>query len=88
MCTLTLYSRHMSTINASRFRAECLTLLDDLPREGIWITKRGRAVARLMPVKAPRGKVKPITSALIEGKGSPGPAMGEGLTTPYDLIFA
>jgi prevent-host-death family protein len=40
----------MQTIQASKFREHCLALLDNLSSEGILITKRGRPVARLVPV--------------------------------------
>ena len=49
-------------IPAGEFKARCLALLDDvaLTRQEIVVTKRGRAVARLVPIeKAPslRGSV-------------------------------
>lgn len=34
----------------SEFRQKCLALMDDLPAEGILITKHGRPIARLTPV--------------------------------------
>jgi antitoxin (DNA-binding transcriptional repressor) of toxin-antitoxin stability system len=40
------------TVNASEFKAKCLKLLDHLGPEGMVITKRGRAVARLIPITA------------------------------------
>jgi len=39
------------TIPISRFRQQCLTLLEHLEREGITITKRGRPIARVLPVR-------------------------------------
>lgn len=45
------------TISAAKFKAECLQLMDDVAatHEEIIITKRGKPVARLMPVhEAPR----------------------------------
>ncbi|MBK7862153.1 MAG: type II toxin-antitoxin system Phd/YefM family antitoxin [Archangiaceae bacterium] len=43
-----------ATISAARFKAECLGLLDQVARTGrtLVITKRGRAVARLVPLEA------------------------------------
>lgn len=38
------------TIGASRFKAKCLAILDELGPEGIVITKHGKPVARLIPV--------------------------------------
>lgn len=45
-----------TTISAARFKAECLGLLDRVARTGrsIVITKRGRPVARLMPLDESR----------------------------------
>jgi prevent-host-death family protein len=40
------------TIPAAEFKAKCLRLLDDLGPGGILITKRGRPVARVLPVAA------------------------------------
>jgi antitoxin (DNA-binding transcriptional repressor) of toxin-antitoxin stability system len=39
----------MQQINASKFKEQCLALLDNLDSEGILITKRGKPVARLIP---------------------------------------
>ncbi len=43
------------TIPAGRFRARCLALLDEVKATGeeIIITKRGKPVARLVPVEQP-----------------------------------
>jgi prevent-host-death family protein len=50
------------TMSASRFKAQCLALLDEVAESGesLLITKRGQPVARLAPVHAPaslRGSV-------------------------------
>ena len=44
------------TIAAGDFKARCLKLLDEVARTGepLIVTKRGRPVARLMPLEAPR----------------------------------
>lgn len=41
------------TISASRFKAECLGLLDEVAETGveITVTKRGKPVARVVPVE-------------------------------------
>lgn len=43
-------------IPAGRFKAECLALLDDVATTGrsIVVTKRGRPVAEVVPVSAPK----------------------------------
>ncbi len=51
------------TLTATHFKAQCLALLDEVAETGesLLITKRGRAVARVDPVRAPaslRGSVK------------------------------
>lgn len=43
----------MREISASEFKAKCLAILDDVDAEGIVITKRGKAVARLLPARPP-----------------------------------
>jgi prevent-host-death family protein len=42
-----------SQISAAEFKATCLDLMDEVERTGtsVVVTKRGRAVARLAPVK-------------------------------------
>lgn len=44
----------MTTISAAKFKAECLALLDTVARtgRGLVVTKRGRPVARLVPLEA------------------------------------
>ena len=42
----------MQQINASKFKEQCLSLLDDLSAEGIVITKRGKPVAKVIPISS------------------------------------
>jgi prevent-host-death family protein len=54
-------------INAARFKAECLALLDEVAATGqpIEVTKRGKPVARVVPVEEPPsliGSVKILVS--------------------------
>lgn len=39
----------MMCINASKFKEQCLSILDNLDPEGVVITKHGKPVARLIP---------------------------------------
>ena len=41
----------MKRLNVSDFRKDCLSLLDELPAEGVLITKRGLPIARLTSVR-------------------------------------
>ena len=40
----------MQTISASKFKEQCLAILDDIDPEGVVITKRGKPVGRLVPM--------------------------------------
>ena len=48
----------METIQASKFKAQCLALMDEVASTGktIFVTKNGRPVAELRPVRQPRAK--------------------------------
>jgi prevent-host-death family protein len=39
-------------LNASKFKEQCLSLLDHLDPGGIVITKHGKPVARLIPIES------------------------------------
>jgi prevent-host-death family protein len=45
----------MTKITAAEFKAKCLRILDEVKetREPVIVTKRGQAVARVMPMPAP-----------------------------------
>ena len=40
----------MKLINAAKFKEQCLSLLDNLDNEGIVVTKRGKPVAKVIPI--------------------------------------
>jgi prevent-host-death family protein len=42
----------MKQIAAAKFKEQCLSLLDEVDEEGLVITKRGRPVAKLIPIRA------------------------------------
>ncbi len=42
----------MKEIGAAKFKEQCLSILDEVDEEGIVITKRGRPVAKLIPIRA------------------------------------
>ena len=41
----------MKQIPATKFKEQCLSLLDRVDEEGIVITKRGKPVAKLIPIR-------------------------------------
>jgi prevent-host-death family protein len=53
----------MQLIPAARFKAQCLALLDDvaLTGEEIVVTKRGRPVARVVPIDEPQALDRSVT---------------------------
>jgi prevent-host-death family protein len=72
-------------LNVSEVRRQLLSLLDDLPEDGITVTKHGQPVARIIPIKR-RKKGRYVTGPLLEGKGRPGP-LCPTTENPYDLIL-
>jgi prevent-host-death family protein len=69
----------MRRIPASRFKAQCLALLDDvaLTGEEIIVTKRGRAVARLVAIDEP----KPLAGSVRFHVSD------EDLIAPLDVVW-
>ena len=72
-------------LTVTEVRRRLLTLLDDVPEEGILITRRGEPLAQLFPVKRSR-EGRYVTGPLIEGKGAPGPLCPTA-ENAYDLLF-
>jgi prevent-host-death family protein len=57
---------HVTQVPAASLKAECLCLVDEVAarRQPIVVTKRGKAVARLVPVdNTPIGSVRPAAFA-------------------------
>ncbi len=42
----------MKEMAAAKFKEQCLAILDEVDEEGLVITKRGRPVAKLIPIRA------------------------------------
>jgi len=80
-----MYTSGMRDLSITEFRRQCMALLEDLPEEGIVITKHGQPVARVAPVR-PMRKGERVTLPLLKGKGRPGP-LCPNTETPYDLVF-
>ncbi len=57
----------MKSIPASKFKAQCLALLDNLDEEGIIVTKRGKPVAQVTPVRPdPRELIGSIPDLIVD----------------------
>jgi prevent-host-death family protein len=65
----------MKRIAAAKFKAQCLAILDRVDPEGIVITKHGKPIARVMPIKSEsarligsmKGKIKILGDTLSTG---------------------
>jgi prevent-host-death family protein len=70
------------TISASRFKAECLALLDEVAAtgRGLTVTKRGKPVARLVPMEAPRSLVGSVRQLVSDDE------LIEPLDEPWDAL--
>ena len=75
----------MRDLSVTEFRRQCLALLEDLPEEGIVITKHGQPVARVAPM-GPMRKGERVTLPLLRGKGRPGP-LCPNTETPYGPVL-
>lgn len=53
----------MRTVPAGKFKAECLALLDEVAQTGetIVVTKRGKPVARVLPLEPPKSLKGTVT---------------------------
>lgn len=59
----------MKRISASKFKEQCLALLDRVDQEGIVVTKRGRPVAKLIPFGAESASLVGSLKGKIRIKG-------------------
>ncbi len=57
------------TIGAARFKEQCLAILDEVGPEGIIVTKRGKPVAKLIPIAADSAQLIGALKDEIEIKG-------------------
>ena len=59
----------MKTIQASKFKEQCLAILDNLNSEGIVITKHGKPVAKVIPYKTKCAELIGSMKGKIKVKG-------------------
>ena len=59
----------MRQINASKFKEQCLSLLDNLQPEGVIVTKHGKPVAKLIPISSDCAGLIGSLKGKIEIKG-------------------
>jgi len=59
----------MRQISASKFKERCLALLDNLDKDGIVVTKRGKPVARVTPIGSDCARLIGSMKGKIEIRG-------------------
>lgn len=59
----------MKEIGAAKFKEHCLAILDEVDEDGIVITKRGKPVAKLIPIRAESGALIGSLKGKIAIKG-------------------
>lgn len=60
----------MRQIPAAKFKEQCLSLLDRVGEEGIVITKRGKPVAKLIPIRTESAELIGRLKGRVKVKGN------------------
>jgi prevent-host-death family protein len=60
----------MKLMPAAKFKEQCLSLLDRVGPEGIVITKRGRPVAKLIPIRTESADLIGLFKGKLKVKGN------------------
>lgn len=71
-------------LNISHVRQRLLSLVDDIPEEGIMIVRHGERVARPIPIEASRPGQR-VRLPLVKAKGKSGP-LAPATENLHDLI--
>ena len=59
----------MKQMAAAKFKEQCLAILDEVDEEGIVITKRGKPVAKLIPIRSESAELIGALEGKIRLKG-------------------
>lgn len=59
----------MKVLNVSEFRSQLLSLLENLPGSGVVVTKRGKPVAKLVPLPENDGDLIGCLKGVLKIKG-------------------
>jgi prevent-host-death family protein len=60
----------MKKIAAAKFKEQCLSILDSVDEDGVVITKRGRPVAKLIPIRAESASLIGALKGKLKVKGN------------------
>lgn len=63
------YDVAMKEIAAAKFKEQCLAILDHVDDEGLIITKRGKPVAKLIPIRAESAELIGALKGKLKIKG-------------------
>ena len=72
-------------LNISEVQQRLLTLVDEMPADGVTITRHGHPIARLVPIEA-RRRGRRVIFPLIRSKGRGGP-LAPVTKNPHDLLL-
>ena len=64
------YHLTMKQIPAAKFKEQCLSLLDRVDEDGIVITKRGKPVAKLIPIRTESAELIGKLKGRLKVKGN------------------
>ena len=59
----------MKEMPAAKFKEQCLAILDEVDEEGLVITKRGKPVAKLIPIRATSAELIGALADKVKIKG-------------------
>lgn len=59
----------MKQMPAAKFKEQCLAIIDEVDEEGIVITKRGKPVAKLIPIRAESADMIGVLEGKVQIKG-------------------
>ncbi len=59
----------MRRLAAAKLKEQCLAILDDIDEEGIIITKRGKPVAKLIPIRSESAELIGAVKGMLEITG-------------------
>jgi prevent-host-death family protein len=70
--------KNSRTIPAGQFKAKCLALLDEVAETGqpVVVTKHGRPVAQLLPIRDEKDNANPLNGSILFQKDMVAPILG------------
>jgi len=66
---MSIEAKNRKQVDASKFKEQCLSLLDHLDPDGIVITRHGKPVARLIPIESGCAEIIGSMKGRLHAKG-------------------